>query len=304
MKVDWSAYRITLLLYMGIFLLPLSFYYSYSSFSEIQRDTKMLGAFSKNALNVVYYKKVSDITKKDKLKKDIDDTFVRLRGFVSKVDSDEFYISSASFLKDFDALVTCWDNVNKGKLDVDSYYKKNKSILFKLNNMLRLKQSKMYNLLYINLFVSMIIFVALVFFIRAYMYRQLSKNAVYDLKTNLYTKEYLIATLKSMSARVIRNDEILFAIYIDVKDLHYNNKDEDKILKHIGSTLLDSVRGSDIACRYSEHEFVIVLSNIDEENIVHIVNRLSDSLGSVEFDTKVVKHLKDESCEQFIARVV
>jgi diguanylate cyclase (GGDEF)-like protein len=91
---------------------------------------------------------------------------------------------------------------------------------------------------------------------------------------------------------------------MDVKDLKENNKNEDSILEHIGSTLLESVRKSDIACRYSKHEFVIVLPNTSEESIVHILNRLSDSLKNVEFDTKVIKHLPDESCEQFIARVV
>ena len=58
MQKEWSSFRITLLLYLVVLILPLSFYFVYSSFKTIQSDTKMVqqtqwtaGAIENLALN-------------------------------------------------------------------------------------------------------------------------------------------------------------------------------------------------------------------------------------------------------------
>ena len=42
MPKEWSSFRITLLLYILVLILPLSFYFVYSSFKTIQNDTKIV----------------------------------------------------------------------------------------------------------------------------------------------------------------------------------------------------------------------------------------------------------------------
>ncbi len=42
MQKEWSSFRITLLLYLVVFILPFSFYYVYTSFQTMQQDTKIV----------------------------------------------------------------------------------------------------------------------------------------------------------------------------------------------------------------------------------------------------------------------
>jgi len=304
MHIDWSTYKITLLLYLGILLFPIGFYFSYSTFSEIQKDTQVLNTLSHTSNSILPIDR-NDI-QKDKIIKNNDKVFKDLRVWMIDNDSKIFYVGEEPLLKKYDALVSCW-NDSKNSRDTNSIqcYKKSKSLIFSLENMLKLKQNRVYNIFYINLFIAMAIFVSLIFLIRAYIYQQLKKHAIYDLKTNLHSKDYMLATLKEVISKANRNKEVLSLMYMDVRELKKmkNNSQRDKVLEEIGSALLGSLRISDIACRYGENEFIIILPNTKEEHFKLLSGRIKNSLAEVDCKIQAIEHQMDEDSDDFLSRV-
>lgn len=309
MKVDWSAYKITLLLYLGVFLLPISFYFSYNSFSEIQSDTKVLNRLTLNSASIVTLDTIEDSIEKQNTIKKTDKVFQDLRSWMIENNSKSFYVGSEPLLKKYDSFLSLWSDAKSSeKKMLLVAFKEAKSLIFSLNNMLALKQNKIYNIFYVNLFISMALLLTLIFFTRAYIHQQLSKHAIYDFKTKLYTKDYLFATLKEVSSQMQRNKEPLSVLYIDLKVLKKNErsfqKEKDNILEHIGGSLLDSLRTSDIACRYSESEFMIVLPNTNAQNVEVLINRIEKYFNDFKHTIKVIEYNKDETYDDFIQRLV
>jgi diguanylate cyclase (GGDEF)-like protein len=307
MKIDWSAYKITLLLYFGVILLPISFYYSYSSFSEIQSDTSMLNDLTINGGSILSVNNTMDYSKKQKTIKNIDIVFKRLRPWIVENDGNKFYVGSEPLLQKYDLLLSNWQDAKiSDKKMLLLCWKQVKSLVFSLNNMINLKQEQMYNIFYINLFGAMALLLILVSLTRAYIYKQLSKQALFDFKTKLYTRDYLLSIIEEMIALQTRNKDSLTVLYIDIEDLKSYKKSsqdkEDMILKHIGISLLKSVRTSDIACRYSQSEFIVVLPNTKSQNVEKVISHINKNLSYAEYKTKVIEHLQDETYDDFIAK--
>ena len=307
MKIDWSAYKITLLLYFGVILLPISFYFSYSSFSEIQSDTKMLNQLTLSGGSILATSDVNDYSERQKAIKNIDTVFERLRPWMVENDNNRFYVGSEPLLQKYDLLLSNWQSAKTSDKKMSLLcWKQVKSLVFSLNNMIKLKQEQIYNIFYINLFGAMALLLILVYLTRAYIYKQLSKKALFDFKTNLYTRDYLFSIIKEMIALQTRNKNPLTVLYIDIEDLKSYKKssqnEEDIILKHIGMSLLESVRTSDIACRYSQNEFIVVLPNTKTKNVEKVISRLGENLNYAEYKTKVIEHFEDETYDDFIVK--
>lgn len=302
MKIDWSAYKITLSLYIGVLLLPISFYFAYSSFKELRVDTKAVNQLTLNSALVL---SLHDVKQENLINK-INLTFEKLQSWMAENDNKDFYVGTVGLLQRYELTLKVWEEIKENKLDRKaSFFKETQLLIFSLNNMLELKQNKIYNLFYINLFATMILFLLLISFTRGYIHQQLSKHAIYDLKTNLYTKEYLLATLKEVISKTTRTQEALSAIYIDAYELNNLNKShKDELLKYIGKSLLDSLRLSDVICRYGEHEFVVILPNTNEEHFDLLRSRLSKDLSKVSCEIKAIRYNPNESHTDFLERLV
>jgi len=297
MHIDWSAYKITLFLYLGILMLPISFYFSYNSFSEIQSDTKTLNTLTINSALILTLDNIKDNTTKEQDIKNINKKFQELRPWMVKNNDNSFYIASEPLIQKYDSLLQCFKNINTtNKNELNSCWNKAKPIIFSLNNMLNLKQNSLYNVLYINFFIAVALLITLVFLLRAYIHKQLSKHAIYDFKTKLFNKDYLLATIKEISARSKREGEPLSVLYLKVKNL------DDKKLGELGSTFLSSIRESDVACRYGEDEFIVILPNTILNEVTIILNRIDTKLNNIKYTMKSLEHYKNESYEDFIAR--
>ena len=307
MKIDWFAYRITMLLYFGVILVPISFYFSYSSFIEIQSDRKMLNDLTINGGSILYLNNTNEHLEKQKTIKKIDNVFKRVRPWIVENDSNKFYVGSESLLQKYDLLLDNWKYAKTSDKKMSLLcWKQVKSLVFSLNNMIKLKLEQVYNIFYINLFGTMAFLLMLVYLTRAYIYKQLSNKALFDLKTKLYTKDYLLNIIKEMILLQSRNKDSLTVLYIDVEDLKSHKKssqdEEDGILKHIGISLLQSLRASDVACRYSQNEFIVVLPNTKSKNVEKVISRLDKNINYAEYKTKVIEHFNDETYDDFIAK--
>ncbi len=90
------------------------------------------------------------------------------------------------------------------------------------------------------------------------------ENSVWDKLTGLYNHNYMEETLGRELQRASRKKLSLGIIMLDVDDFKQYSESHgqtagDAILRELGSLLLKHVRADDIACRYGDDEFIIVL---------------------------------------------
>ena len=85
-----------------------------------------------------------------------------------------------------------------------------------------------------------------------------------DHLTNLYNREYLDETLDREIERAARKQLPIGVIMLDIDHFKYFNDSMghaagDRVLREFGKLLSKQVRLSDMACRYGEEEFVLIL---------------------------------------------
>lgn len=102
--------------------------------------------------------------------------------------------------------------------------------------------------------------------------RQVLQNqSIKDPLTGLYNRRFMEEALDRELARVRRNDSVLSIVMIDLdnfKSLNdtYGHPVGDAVLQTCASLLKDSLRASDIACRYGGEELMIILPECDLED--------------------------------------
>lgn len=94
----------------------------------------------------------------------------------------------------------------------------------------------------------------------------LQQQSFRDALTGLYNRRYLEATITRELHQASRNQHCLSVMMIDIdyfKSFNdtWGHEAGDRILRAIGQFLQDSIRQSDIACRYGGEELVVIMTN-------------------------------------------
>jgi len=320
MPKEWSSFRITLLLYILVLILPLSFYFVYSSFKTIQNDTKIVhhtgwvgGAIEYLALNPKSQNFQKTIT-------DIDSNLQYISNWVIKNDKSNLYIGAESLSKDLTQVKTCWNEYkqilsqqNTAEIHEHSSqcWEKANSFAIIVEKMVYLKQNKMINLFYFSLSTAMILILLVIYMVRIYIHKQMKKHAIHDHETKLFNKKYFCAELKTSCARAVRNNSPLSMLSISIEDFgkgskRYDKKTREHILKILGDLITSLTRTSDVACRYDENHFSILLP----DTALILEKRVREALEKHDFGVTpelnfkfATTHLNDkESSEVFLTR--
>ena len=101
--------------------------------------------------------------------------------------------------------------------------------------------------------------------------QELQEQAITDPLTGLHNTRYLRELLPGELLRAKRKGSPLAVIMIDVD--HFKRVNDslghdagDGVLKELGALFKQSIRGSDIACRYGGEEFAIILADATSES--------------------------------------
>ncbi|MDX1702365.1 MAG: diguanylate cyclase, partial [Melioribacteraceae bacterium] len=243
MPKEWSSFRITLILYILVLILPLSFYFVYSSFKTIQNDTKVVhqtagigGSINYLALDSASQNSKQTIT-------DIDSILQNISNWVIKNNKSNLYIGVDSLLQDFTQVKTCWNTYKqiiseKNTLSIKDNAlqcsQKATSLAIIVEKMVYLKQKKMINLFYFSLTTMMLFLLLVIYMIRIYIYKQMKKHAIHDHETKLFNKNYFCAELKTSCARAERHHYPLSLLSISIDDFEEESKIYDtKTREHI-----------------------------------------------------------------------
>jgi len=112
---------------------------------------------------------------------------------------------------------------------------------------------------------------------------RLREQAMRDRLTGLFNRRYLDETLPRELNRCQRRGESLAVAMLDVDHFKrfndsYGHDAGDAVLQAIGQLLRDTVRASDLACRYGGEELTLVLPNTDLKNAQKCLEKLRSAI--------------------------
>lgn len=116
----------------------------------------------------------------------------------------------------------------------------------------------------------------------------IARIATTDSLTGLYMRDIFNEMLEKEFQLFLRNTRPLSLLMIDVDDFkHYNDayghQAGDKVLKTIGETLFNTVRQSDIGCRYGGEELVVIMPETDQQTALDVAQRIRKNIERIDF---------------------
>lgn len=322
MPKEWSSFKITLVLYLLVLILPLSFNFVYTSFKTIKNDTKIVHQLGWTGVSIAYISLNPNDSNTDKKIQHLDNTFKEISNWVIKNDTSGLYVGADSLSQDFIQLQTCWNEYKQMIHDSNTVTMNNKvlkcldrSSYFAtvVEKMVYLKQKKMINLFYFSLTIAMILILITIYLVRTYIHIQMKKHAIHDHETHLFNKKYFLSELHSTFSRSIRHKNPLSLLFVSLNDFTektYDKKTKINIMKQLGEIFTTVTRISDIPCRYDENHFAVLLPLTDKEHALILEDRLREALEEhdfkvspeIDFSFATTQADPEESEETFIGR--
>ncbi|WP_338762895.1 diguanylate cyclase [Massilia sp. METH4] len=114
----------------------------------------------------------------------------------------------------------------------------------------------------------------------------LRHQSVIDPLTQLYNRRYLDETLKRELSRAARRGTPLAVIMLDLDHFKrvndtFGHEAGDLLLRNVGRVLLQSIRGSDVACRYGGEELVVLLPDCSLETAIARAERMRQAIRNL-----------------------
>ena len=301
MKKDWSVFRITVLLYAVVVLLPLNYYFAVSSFESMKNDPKTMN-------NLVYINgamqrvsAIADLVERDALIEGVTTSLNKIDNDFLKNPNNIEFVKLFRADESFDAVKRTWINL-KSALNDDKDLailsqkcgKELNHFALTIEDMLEYKSKNMLDRLYLSLIFTMLIVIAIIFFIRMYIHIQIEKHAIHDHVTGLYNQSYYkeaLQTAKSLSTR--RKSPlsliVLSLVHYDACKKKMGPKQFRQFLQKFSAVLIDDFRQSDVVCRIEENSFVIITPDASLENTEKLVLRLIEHLKQHSFNHQIIE---------------
>jgi diguanylate cyclase (GGDEF)-like protein len=120
---------------------------------------------------------------------------------------------------------------------------------------------------------------------------KLRELSVRDPLTGLFNRRYMEETFDREIRRAIRKGQSLSVMMADIDGFKMINDSVghglgDKALVKVSALLMNSVRSSDVACRYGGDEFCLILPDCTLEEGLRRANILREKIESMSFDSK------------------
>lgn len=116
---------------------------------------------------------------------------------------------------------------------------------------------------------------------------QMQELAMKDPLTGLYNRHFLLETAPSRLSEATRHNIPCSLIIVDVDRFksindNYGHASGDRVLKGIASVLIASIRREDIAARYGEEEFALLLSHCNKTSAMMIAEKIRQSIKNLQ----------------------
>ena len=315
MSSNFSEYKITLLLYIGVLLIPFGFFYTYSNVQESASDISIVRQLGQISTEILVFTENKE--QRNQAIQKINTNFKKIEPWITIHNRSEFYVGGRTLQKDYNNLKQCWQKLSKTPQNKNAFQciKAINSLSFIIDKMHTLKQEKIKNMFYISAIGTIIFLLLLIYLIRGYIHLQMKKHAIHDDETELFNQKYFMSLLHSefSSCKRYKNPLSIISVSLDgFTDKTYDKKTKKTLMQDLGKLFIDVPRNSDITCRYDENHFAILLPLTNKKNASILENRLREVLEShhfgitpkINFSFVITEMNEEESEEAFIARTL
>jgi diguanylate cyclase (GGDEF)-like protein len=104
-----------------------------------------------------------------------------------------------------------------------------------------------------------------------------------DSLTGLFNRRHFMELSQVEMDRAMRADAVCFVMMLDldffkkVNDT-YGHLAGDEVLKNTAGVIKNTLRNRDLLCRYGGEEFVILISETEKENVLHLAERIREAV--------------------------
>ncbi|HEX4911922.1 MAG TPA: diguanylate cyclase [Permianibacter sp.] len=121
---------------------------------------------------------------------------------------------------------------------------------------------------------------------------ELEQLSITDALTGLYNRRHLTAELNQEWERHVRNGTRVALLLFDADHFksvndRYGHPVGDEVLRQIGHSLREKIRGIDLAARYGGEEFAVLLPGIDASHALVVAERIRLGLAALTIDTEL-----------------
>lgn len=125
----------------------------------------------------------------------------------------------------------------------------------------------------------------------ARLYKAVKYSATYDVLTNIYNRREVIKRYYKLYDKGKENNFNLAVIMIDIDNFKsindiYGHQYGDEAIRVVAKTINRSIRNCDIVGRYGGEEFIAIINNNDERNIVAIADRIRENIEQLSIITE------------------
>ena len=298
MKKDWSIFRITILLYAIVLLLPLSYYFAKQSFDNMQGDSITMNrlVFINGTIQRVI--RMEDTKDRNDLVNEVEVSFNIINHEFLQATDNSTYVKLFRADESYKAMIESWialkEVLKQPDLKIiigDVCWREVNSFSKMTEGMLIYKSETMLDKLYLSLLFTIFSVIVLVSFIRLYVRVQIQKHAVHDHVTGLYNKKYYNEALQKAKLLATRQKRPLsllvlsFDKYVELSN-SMDKKQFESFLQDFSKKFREFFRQSDTICRIEGNSFIAISPDANIENMQELALRLEQHLVAHKFNLK------------------
>jgi diguanylate cyclase (GGDEF)-like protein len=311
MKKDWSAIRITLLLYLIVLLIPFNYYFAKESFNGMKNDAATMNSLVLLSGNIQALSVEDAIHKKEILTKNIHSSLNTIeQNFINFLPNKE-YVELFRAKEMFSLLKNAYEKLEASTQNETETGTLADEVSIEINAFSKLaeemssyKIEAALNKLYISLALTMLLVIILIFFVRTYIRLQFLKHTIYDHVTDLYNKKYFDSVLQNSKELAIRHNRPLSLLLLSISNYDelkesLKRADFENSLKELGTVFSHFFRHSDTICRIEDNCFASIAPDASLADIKKISFRLQKELHSKLSQSKIKLQISigTASCE-------
>jgi len=304
MKRDWSVFRITILLYAIVVLLPLNYYFANQSFESMQGDGVTMNRLVYINGTIQRIIGLDDVAEREQLTAEVEHSFKVIDEDFLQSSSNAEYVALFRANERYEAMIETWISLKTAFGDPDlvqvlgaKCWREVNSFSDMTEEMLAYKSETMLDRLYLSLIFTMLSVITLVFLIRLYIQIQIKKHAIHDHVTGLYNKKYYNEVLQHAKLLAIRQESPLSMLVLSFENYDVLKKSLDKkqfenFLQEFAKHFREFFRQSDTVCRIEANCFVAISPDANNENAQKLALRLETELSQHQFGIKTEVDLR------------
>jgi len=297
MKKDWSALRITLLLYIIVAMLPVNYYFVNRSFAGMKSDGMTMNrlVFINGAMQRVCA--IEDPVERGELVSDIDAAMETIDRDFMQLPLNSEYVELFRSRDGFDALDNRWQNlkaaVESGNLshmetECRACWNEVNDFSQMIEEMMTFKGNELQDIAYLSLVLTMLFVLSVIYLVRLYIRIQIKKHAIHDHATGLYNRKYFNEVLQKTQLLSTRRESpfcLLVISFDNYDDLRATlDRKEMRSFLHEFAQLLDEFfRHSDTICRIENNLFAVIAPDATLANGEKLAERLATAVSEHAF---------------------